>query len=372
MATILVLGSISESLINFRGPLLREMTALGHDIVACAPGASPGIRNQLSKIGVDYRDINIDRTSMSPIQAIRSIRDLVTLFRQTKPDAFLGYTIKPVLYGSIAARIARVPNIYSIITGLGYAFSNSGIKARVIGILVKLLYKVALRYNRKVFFQNPDNLHVFSSNGLLKSDEQAVLINGSGVDLDLFRLTPYNTEMSFLLIARLISEKGIYEYVEAAKIIKKKYPKIIFSLVGYIDKKNPSAISKQELNTWIESGAIDFQGLLKDVRPAIEKCAVYVLPSYSEGTPRTVLEAMAMGRPIITTDAPGCRETVQHGVNGFLVPTRDVPALVEAIEFYIKNPAEVNRMGMASRGIAEEKYDVHKVNAVILKAMELT
>jgi glycosyltransferase involved in cell wall biosynthesis len=213
---------------------------------------------------------------------------------------------------------------------------------------------------------------VFNRQGLLKRIDQGVLTNGSGVDLEFFTPKQCPSQISFLLMARLIREKGIYEYAEAAQIIKEKYPEINFSLVGYIDEKSPSAVSRQDLQQWIESGTIDFKGFLTDVRPAIENSTIYVLPSYyPEGTPRSVLEAMAMGRPIITTDSPGCRETVEHGVNGFLIPKCDVPALVTAIEFYIENPAEINRMGMASRRIAEEKYDVHKVNAVILKAMEL-
>ena len=373
MAKILIIGSVASSLINFRGPLLQEMVALGHEINACAPEAPADIRTQLSNIGVTYHEIRIERTSLSPLQAIYSILNLITLFKKIKPDVYLGYTIKPVIYGSIAARVTRVSNIYSIISGLGYTFSNSGIKAKIIGLLVKSLYKIALHFNQKVFFQNPDDLTVFNRHGLLRRFDQAVLINGSGVDLNLFTPKQFPTHISFLLISRLIKEKGIYEYVETAQKIKEKYPKIKFSLVGYIDEKYPSAISREDLNKWIESGIIDFQGFLKDVRPAIENCTVYVLPSfYPEGTPRSVLEAMAMGRPIITTDSPGCRETVQHGVNGFLVPKYDVPALVEAAEFYIQNPAEISRTGLASRRIAEEKYDVHKVNAVILKAMELS
>lgn len=372
MAKILIIGSVASSLVNFRGPLLQEMAALGHELNAGAPKAPAEIRTQLSNLGVTYHEINIDRTSLSPVRAIYTILNFITLFKQIKPDVYLGYTIKPVLYGSIAARVAKVPNIYSIISGLGYTFSNSGLKAKAINTLVKCLYKIALRYNQKVFFQNPDDLAVFIREGILRRVDQGILVNGSGVDLDLFTPKQCPADISFLLMARLIKEKGIYEYVEAAQIIKDKYPEIKFSLAGYIDEKSPSAISKQDLNNWIESGTIDFKGFLKDVHPAIENCSVYVLPSfYPEGTPRSVLEAMAMGRPVITTDSPGCRETVQHGVNGFLVPKCDVPALVEAIEFYIQNPAEVNRMGLASRRIAEEKYDVHKVNAVILKAMEL-
>jgi glycosyltransferase involved in cell wall biosynthesis len=209
------------------------------------------------------------------------------------------------------------------------------------------------------------------SKGILKNNEKTVLINGSGVDLDVFRQAPILPSISFLLIARLIKEKGIYEFVESARTVRKKYPNVKFKLVGFLDK-NPRSISEYDLQSWIESGEIDYKGYMKDVRPAIEESSVYVLPSYyREGIPRSILEAMAMGRPIITSDAPGCRETVQEGRNGFLVPVKNVSALVDAITYFVEHPEEVVRMGGESRQIAIEKYDVHKVNAKILNIMEL-
>jgi len=191
------------------------------------------------------------------------------------------------------------------------------------------------------------------------------------VDTEYYKPEPFAENLSFLLIARLLKDKGIREYAESATIIKQKYPKISFRLVGWIED-NPASISKKELDLWVKQGIIEYLGKLSDVRPAIAESSVYVLPSYREGTPRTVLEAMAMGRPIITTDAPGCRETVQHGKNGFLVPVKNAPALVNAMEQFIRQPELTEQMGKASRQIAIEKYDVHKVNAVILKTMGLT
>lgn len=258
-----------------------------------------------------------------------------------------------------------------MIEGLGYAFTGTGIKRRLIGYIAKRLYKYALKCNTKVFFLNPDDLGLFQQYHLIKNPQQSVLLNGIGIDLDEFTPAPHPQHLSFLLIARLVKDKGVLEYVEAARIIKSLYPDINFKLAGFFDE-NPSSVTEQDLHAWTESGSIDYLGYLRDVHQAIEDSSVYILPSYREGLPRTVLEAMAMGRAIITTDVPGCRETVQQGVNGLLVPVRNVAALVNAIEHFIRHPVDIKSMGQKSRQIAIEKYDVHKVNKVILEAMGLT
>jgi len=370
MARILVLGSLDESLVNFRRCLLEKMVADGHQVFACAPNARAEVRDKLFNMGITYCNVNLERTGLNPVKDLTTLYDLLQLFKRIRPDIFLGYTIKPVVYGSLVARLVRVPKIYSMIEGVGYAFLGTGLKSKIIGLLASNLYRLSLRFNKKVFFLNPDNLEMFLSRKLLR-DDQAVIINGIGVDLEKFSVAPYPYSVSFLLVARLLRDKGVCEYVDAARIIKKKYPEVKFRLVGFIDAGNPAAISEDELNSWINSGVIDYLGRLSDVRPAIADTSVYVLPSYHEGMPVTVMEAMAMGRPIITTDVPGCRETIHQGENGFLIPVRDVPALVEAIEYFIRQSVDIERMGKASRRIAEDKYDVHKVNAVILRTMDL-
>lgn len=368
MARILVMGGFAESLVNFRGVLLREMVACGHEVYTCAPEVSTEVGAALSEFGVTYYPVTLDRTGLNPIRDLLSIKSLVALFRSIKPDIFLGYTIKPVIYGSIAARIAGVPAIFSMITGLGYSFSGDSLKSKFVGVVAGFLYRLAVKFNKHVFFQNPDDLALFQKKGFFRDIGQAVLINGSGVDIDEYFPVAYPSSVSFLLIARLIRDKGIYEYANASRRVREKYPDMKFRLAGWIDQ-NPCAIEERDLQAWQETGDIEFVGRLTDVRPALADCFVYVLPSYREGTPRTVLEAMAMGRPIITTDVPGCRETVRQGVNGYLVPVRDVDSLVEAMETCIEQPDLVKQMGQASRKIAEEKYDVRKVNATILKAM---
>ncbi len=371
MARIFVLGSFADSLILFRGALLRQMVRSGHEVFACAPDASETVREALEEMGVVYRNVPLHRTGTNPVKDLRTVGALIRLFRQIRPEVVLSYTIKPVLYGSLAARIAGVPRSYSMIEGLGFTFMGSGLQSRLLGIITRRMYRLALRFNRKVFFLNPDNLQVFLERGLLRERSQAVMLNGIGVDLDRFSPAPLPERPSFLLIARLLGDKGVREYAAAARRVRERHPETPFRLVGWLDRDNPDTISEKELNDWISNGDIEYLGRLEDVRPAIRDCAVYVLPSYHEGTPVSVMESMAMGRPIITSDAPGCRETVRDGENGFLVPPGDVAALVAAMEYFIEHPREVERCGRASRRIAEEKYNVHEVNAVIMKAMEL-
>jgi glycosyltransferase involved in cell wall biosynthesis len=266
--------------------------------------------------------------------------------------------------------LTGIPKHFSMITGLGHVFTGRNWKARTLVPLVRSMYRLALRSNDRLFFQNPDDRALFERLKLIRRPDQAVLINGSGIDLEAFRPARLPPTVSFLLLARLYAEKGIHEYVEAARTLKARYPGTVFRVAGRIDN-HPTAISERELQSWVKEGVIEHLGWLDDVRPAIAASSVYVLPSYREGTPFSVLEAMAMGRPIVTTDVPGCRETVQDGMNGYLVPARNVPALVAALERLIVQPGLIAAMGQESRRIAVEKYDVHKVNAVILEGMGL-
>lgn len=367
---IAVIASYAKSLINFRRELLGAFVNDGHSVIACAPGENQDVTECLKLMNIEYRSIKLERTGINPFDDIKTIIQLRSLFREINPDIVLSYTIKPVIFGSLAARLAHVRNSFSIITGLGYVFLGDNDKQKIIRFLISPLYKLSLSSNKAVFFQNPDDRDLFFKLNLVKK-EQAVLINGSGVNLDIFRKTAAPVEpLVFLLISRLIKEKGIHEYVEAAKVLKRRFPEVKFWLLGPIDNK-ASSINKELISQWQTSGVIDYLGETRDVRPFIARSSVYVLPSYREGTPRSVLEAMAMGRPIITTDVPGCRETVENGENGILVPAKDVNKLVEAMEKFILSPELVAKMGEISRKIAEVKYDVHDVNRVLMQAMGL-
>jgi glycosyltransferase involved in cell wall biosynthesis len=367
---IVVLASLAESLISFRGPLLHALVARGHEVITCAPEPSPAIVEKLGAAGVICRQIPLDRQGLTPRRDLTTLAALVLLLRKLQPDIVLSYTIKPVIYGMLAARLAGVPQRYAMITGVGYAFMGRSFKHRLTAAAALPLYRTSLAGAQRVFFQNPDDRALFERLRLIRRPEQVEMINGSGVDLEAFRPAPLPEHPSFLLLARLLEDKGIREYAAAARIVRTRYPGVAFRLAGWFDD-NPAALRRRELESWTAEGVIEFLGRLDDVRPAIAACAVYVLPSYREGTPRTVLEAMAMGRPIITTDAPGCRESVRPDVNGYLVPVGDVRLLARAMERFLEQPELISTMGRASRELAVEKYDVHKVNAVILRAMGL-
>lgn len=375
MKTVLVAASYSPSLVNFRGALISAMRARGHQVHVCAPGLldDQAARTWLEQRGVVCHDVLLSRAGLNPLQDLRALLALVRLMRRIRPVVFLGYTIKPVIWGVLAARWAGVPQRVALITGLGYAFTGeaTGLRA-LVQRLARILYCLAMRSATLIFFQNPDDRAHFQQLKILPEDAAVKLVNGSGVDIDKFNLTALpEGPIRFLLIARLLGDKGIREYVEAARRLARRWDGVEFHLVGGCDP-NPNGITKAEAESWSHDPHFFWHGALDDVRAAISACHVYVLPSYREGTPRTVLEAMSMGRPIITTDAPGCRETVRDGVNGCLVPVRDAEALATTMERFLLEPERVGLMGAEARRIAVEKYDVHKVNAVMLTAMGLS
>lgn len=371
----LVLASLSGSLTGFRKPLIKALVDNGLEVHAAAPEllANSKVVNELSAMGVTCHDAALSRTGMNPIADVKAMFALRRLMKEIKPDYFMGYTIKPVIYGNLAAWLAGVPHRFALITGLGYTFiGGQGVKRKLVSKLAHTLYKTALSKTHKAFFQNPDDEALFRELGLLPKGTPSVVVNGSGVPVHEYPNTPApgHAQPKFLLIARLLGDKGVREYAAAAQIVKQQHPDVEFNLVGRIDE-NPNSISQAELNGWVVDNTLIAHGQQPDVKPYIADCSVYVLPSYREGTPRTVLEAMSMGRAIITTDAPGCRETVVDGDNGFLVPVKNADALAQAMLRFIEQPDLVTKMGQRSRIIAEEKYDVHKVNAHMLEEMGL-
>ena len=376
----LIIASYPGSILKFRGALIKALQNKGFEIHIAAPGFDnhPEDITALENLGYTLHDIPLQRTGTNPLKDAAALSSLSLLIKRIKPSHVMGYTIKPVIYGTLAAWVTKVPNRYALITGLGYAFQQveeTGRRSKL-QKLIHALYKQALSKTSKVFFQNPDDLNLFKQLKLISPDTPTAVVNGSGVDVSEYDVAPLPIEdnnipeLRFLLIARLLGDKGVREYAQAAKRIKAKYPQTQFDLVGWIDD-NPDSIEQQELDNWIKDGTIKFWGKLADVKPAIAASSIYVLPSYREGTPRTVLEAMAMGRPIITTDAPGCRETVIDGYNGYLVPVKAVEELAAAMEHFIVNPELIIEMGKASRQLVEEKFDVHAVNQSMLEEMGL-
>lgn len=368
---VVLVGNITQSLVNFRGPLLRAMIARGHEVIAVSPEADPRYEADLRDMGVTHRRVPLERTGFNPVADLRYMFGLKRLLREEGADLFLGYTIKPVIYGNLAARLARVPKRAALITGLGYAFGSDSLKQRAVGRVIHVLYRLSLTGADVVFFQNPDDQGEFLKRRYV-SQERAALVAGSGVDLGRFERGGAPDEPPiFLLIARLIREKGITQFVDAARNLKRRHPEARFQLLGPLDS-NPTAISGDEIAEWQRSGIVEYLGETDDVRPYLQAASVFVLPSYyREGTPRTALEALATGRPVVTTDAPGCRETVVEGVNGFLVEPRDVTSLEQAMERFLVAPELIATMGAASRQLAEGKYDVNLVNAAMLDRLGL-
>ena len=372
--TIVLFSANAISLLLFRGELMRKLTGRGMRVIALAPDFDPPGRERIRALGAEPLDITLERTGLSPLQDLRDLVRLVRLLRSLAPDAVIGYFIKPVIYGSLAAKIAGVPRRFGLIAGLGYVFTATGKRdawsRKALRFGVSNLYRLALSLCDRVFFLNQDDRDLFLSAGLVGSDK-AVLLASEGVDLDRFSpAPPVTAPIRFLVIARLLREKGLVEFAEAARIVRERYPEVEFQLVGGADPK-PGSLSPELVESWVREGVLEWRGEVADVRAAIATCSVYVLPSYREGKPMSTQEAMAMARPIITTDVPGCRDTVEEGVNGFLVPVRDSSALAQAMIRFIEEPALIPAMGAQSRRIAERKFDVAAINRTIAAAMDL-
>lgn len=366
--SVVVVASLAGSLINFRGHLLAALVKQGYKVTALAP-SEPGIVEKLMLIGVDFREIPLRRNGLDPISDIRLVAYLYREFRKLRPTIVFSYTIKPVIYGSIAARLARVPVVVALITGLGYAYTGDSFPRRCLRAFVTRMYRTALRKVACVFFQNRDDLKTFLDMGVIKFGARVAQIDGSGVDVNRFGAVELPPKLSFLMISRLLRDKGVYEYVAASRSLRQRHPYVRCMLVGALDS-NPSSITALQVREWEKEGAIEYLGELQDVRPAIAACSVYVLPSYREGMPRTVLEAMAMGRGVITTDAPGCKDSVIDGESGLIVPVGDANALLDAMTRCVQDPESISRMGSAARDRAVEVFDVRKVNAEIMGVFE--
>lgn len=369
---VLVVASYTPSLVNFRGPLLRSLIERGHAVVATGPERDDATEAVLDEIGVRFRRVALDRTGLSPWRDMRYANALLRLLRCERPGAVLAYTIKPVIYGMLASRIARVPIRAGMIEGIGYAFGGSSRRQRLVGVVAARLYRIGLGASTTVFFLNPDDRQEFLRRNLVEASKTHV-IAGTGVDLTHYArsATPRSEAPVFLLIARLLREKGIEVFADAARRVREHDPRARFQVLGPFDP-HPDGIRRDQIEAWEAEGLIEYLGVAADVRPILAECSVFVLPSfYREGLPRTALEALATGRPIITTDAPGCREAVRHGDNGWLVPPRDSAALADAMLRFVRDPESIARMGHVSWVLARERFDVRRVNGDILRAMSL-
>lgn len=366
---IVVLSSHTPSLFWFRIDMMLDFISRGHEVVAIGNESEDKWCDEFQSKEIRYRCAFIQRNGTNPIKDLTTLFSLKKLLKEEMPDKIFTYQAKAVIYGGIAANLLGITEVYPLIAGVGSVFLSDDVKSKVIRCILKNEYRIGMKKCSKIFFQNQDDVEVFT-NGKIIDKSKVVLIDGSGVNLDKFTVQPMPDTFGFLCIARLIRDKGVYEYLEACRIVKEKHPEIRCLLVGPFDT-NPSALKKEELQPYIDGGTIEYFGEQADVRLYLAQCNVYILPSYREGTPKTVLEAMACGRAVITTDAPGCRETVVDGENGYLVPVKDVISLVEKMEYLIDSPETVSQMSLKGRYIAEKKYDVRLINNTIIYTMKL-
>ena len=368
-----LLSNNAFSLLNFRGPLLAAIASRGHTVFALAPDFDAEIRAQLEDLGVEPVDISLSRTGLNPIRDARDIFALVRTLRGLELDAILSFAIKPVVYGTLAAWWCRIPQRFALIAGLGYAFGEQqkpDRKRRLIHLVAKSLYAHSLARAKKVFMQNADDIADFIRLRIADRN-QLVIVDGTGVDLEAWHVrAPVTQPVTFMLAARLLREKGIEDYVEAARIVKAGSPDVRFILLGGLDS-NPDGIARSEVEGWVAEGIVEWPGHV-DIRPWLAEASVYVLPSYyREGIPRSIQEALASGRPVITADTPGCRETVIEGQNGFLVPPKNPGALAAAMQHFVDRPGLVIDMGRQSRLLAETRFDVRRINARMIEVMGL-
>lgn len=364
----LLISPKNRTVYNFRGDLIRSIIAKGYEVIVTGPDTTD--LEQIIELGAQFKVIPMNKNGTSVVGDLKYCFNLYRLMKKEKPDVTLGYTIKPVVYGAIAARLAGVRNINSMVTGGGYTFTAKSTKAKVLGFIVRILYRIGFRCTHHVIFQNQDDKEEFCRKKLVKRSK-CHIVNGSGVNMEYFRPSTFPSRPAFFMLSRLLKSKGVREYLSAAKRVKEKFPETEFFLLGKYETKMQDAVSKEEVEKYVENDIVKRFEETKDVRPYYEMCSVYVLPSYREGTPRTVLEAMAMGRPIITTDTNGCRETVKEGENGFLVPIGNAEKLAECMMKFITHPESIEQMGKRSIEICEEKFEVKKVNYDMLKIMKL-
>lgn len=360
------------SISNFRGPLVREMVSRGMTVYALAPDYDYVSRDAVASLGAIPVDSPISRAGMNPLRDVYHLFRLVILLRRLQLNASLAYFIKPVIYGTLAARLAAVPKRFALIEGAGYVFADDktpSMRRRLLRVFVTWLYRLGLSQADRVFMLNADDKKLFVGERMV-SAEKVQLLDGIGLDLDHYQVArPVLQPVCFILVARLIREKGVYDYIDAARRIKARHPEIRFLLLGGIDL-NPGSVTDAEVNSWVAEGLIECPGQVPDVRRWIAQASVFILPSYyREGLPRSTQEAMAMGRPVITTNWVGCRETVEDGVNGFMVPVCDPDALVRAMLTFVEQPELIVSMGAESRRIAEKRFDVHKINQQILAVL---
>ena len=357
---ILMICPKSSVFINFRKRLINKLQSLGHTV--CGIAFDNVREDEVRELGVEFYHFNDANRSVNPLKLLTLKGRYARLIKKINPDLVFTFMLKPNIYGVRAAKKVGIDNIYSMVEGAGDTFNNNSLKWKLIRKFVCHGYKKAFKHSKKVFFLNKDDREEFIARGLVKA-EQCEQIPGIGIDLERFEKKPITNTTTFLMVARLIEPKGVYEYCEAAKAVKEKYPNATFNLLG-----SQRTIKAEHLKEYTDSGIVNYLGVTKDVCPYFEECSVHVLPTYyREGLVTVNMEASAVGRAIITCDNTGTRETVKDGYSGFIVPIKDVNAIADKMIYFLNNPEKIYEMGENARKYAEENFDNRIINEKICK-----
>ncbi|WP_438288214.1 glycosyltransferase family 4 protein [Edwardsiella tarda] len=356
---ILLITNTASSIFNFRLRLIERLVNDGHSVFIFIPTQDESKALDLIRLGVNVSFYDLNRTTINPFNSFMTILLLAKKIKKISPDVVFSFFPKPVIFGGLAAYYAGVKRNYSMLEGLGYCFTQrkerSSIKKVVLKYFQIILYKISLPHSNCVIFLNEDDRDEIIHENKINVRCHCVL-GGIGVNLKQYKFSFPPKHIVFTMISRLLIDKGVREYVQAASYVKKTYPNVCFDFIGGLDE-NLGGVKKEELDKWIKMGDVNFKGVSNDIPDVLKNTSVFVLPSYREGVPRSTQEAMAVGRPIITTNVPGCKETVIDGVNGFLVPPWDAQSLAEKMIYFIENESEIERMGKESRFLAESKFD---------------
>lgn len=375
LSKIVFIGNTAATLLNFRKELICELVGKDHKVYCLVSDYSKNSKSLIIELGAIPIDSALNSKGINPIADISATIKLSDILREIQPDIVLSNFVKPVIFGTLAAKMAKVPRIIGMIEGLGNAFTcykeGLTLKAKIIQRIQIMLYKISLPFLDTLIVLNPDDLKDLVYKFNIKVNK-SIILGGIGVDLNKFKYTPVINykPVTFIFIGRLLKEKGIFEYLESAKLVKEKHPESEFLILGEFDTRNPFGLLESELEGYLTAGIVNYLGHVDNVQDYLIKSSVFVLPSYREGVPRSTQEAMAIGRPVITTDVPGCRETVENGVNGFLIPAFDANALANKMLEFIEHPNIINEMGKHSRRIAELKFDINKINNKLIHILD--
>ena len=374
MKHILIITADGRSIIRFRLALIQNLLAQGYKVSVVVPKNTFSyiLQREMNDLGAEVVFFKLSRTGLNIFKEFFSLLELYKVIKNYKPNIIISYLIKPVIYTGLILRFFKRIRYFPLITGVGYGlYEKNSTKHKILKSFIIKLYKEAIKSSERIIFQNQDDKALFYELKIIKNNKKSAIVNGSGVNMSLYPFSKLPQKPVFLMISRLIKDKGVREYVQAAKIVKSTFPDVVFQLAGSLDE-NPESISQEELQSWIDRGDIKYLGEIKSVQSILKNCKFFVLPSYREGTPRSTLEALSTGRPIITTDVPGCRETVIHKKNGLLVQSRDYKLLADAMMKLLKeNDKNITKMANESYLIAKNKFEVDKVNKTMLDIMKL-